>query len=138
MTTNAIELARSEQALAMPCRARELVVDQIGARDWLQRFNKFIKRGRDLLSRGGEKYGAHSGSNGGSSIGANAQRHYWRRLKTKDQAFYVLRVAHAIVKQIPIKPIHAPVGGVATGAALPALIGKSCIIEVQLSFAHGH
>src|SRR5436305_564325 len=138
MTTNAVELARSEKALAVPCRARELVVDQIRARHWLQSFNKFVERGRDLLPRCGEKYGAHSGSNAGSSIGANAQRHHWGRLKTKDQALYVLRVAHAIVKQIPIKPVHAPIGRVAAGTALPALIGKSCIIEVQLSFSYGH
>ena len=75
-------------------------------------------------------------ADGNLGRGPDAQAHDRRRLVGQHQALGVLRVADAVVEQVPVEAVHARVIVVATGAALPALEADGGVVEIHLAAAH--
>ena len=87
-----------------------------------------------LLRSHGELDVADPGAHRDLGRVARAGAHGRRRAVGEQQALGVLGVADAVVQEVPVQPVHAPVG-VAAGAALPLLEAQRGVVEEHLAAA---
>src|SRR5579859_5414721 len=107
-------------------------MDQVRAGKGFEIFEVLVNGGGHLVRRGGKQNMANPGPNRGGSIRANPERHYGRGLEREQQAFDILRIADAVVEEVPIHSIDASIRGMAAGATLPSLETERAIVEKHL------
>ena len=115
---------------------RKFTILKIRAWQRLQRFQIFVDRFVDLIISLHKQDIFHSRTNGYFGIFTNTGRHTRRSLMGKQECFRIFRITHAIIQQVPVKPVHACIIRMTGCTTLPVLETNGCIMEVHISLTN--
>ena len=123
----------AKQGLSATRRGREPAVCQRSGWAAAPGFRGTVHVPQRPAHRGWQTGCGQSGANGRPRGFTHARAHGGRGSMRPDQAPGVLGVANAVVEQVPVQSVDAPIIGMATGAALPALKRERRVVEQHLS-----